>query len=620
MPGIAGGHVADCGGRFRTSRWKKLAHVALALVAALTIAPAAGVSAAPKSNSKKQASTSPPAKKAKDSNNSNSSASKSSGGSLASGGKNKLKSLPSSAVRDEDIIAYIDEQIRAGWDDAELKPSTHATDNEWCRRVYLDVVGRIPTADELQHFLASPPGRKKVALLNKLLDSDAYIDEYARNWTTVWSNVLIGRPPARVNRRDPTSRAGMQQYLRRSFLENKPWDRMVYEMVSATGSTAPGSKDYNGATNFLVNKLQENAIEATAKTAKYFLGIQVQCTQCHNHPFNDWKQEQFWNLNAFFRQTHSEVHKEGKDISYTLLKNSDFRGEGSTPSDAEIYFELRNGTLQVAYPTFIDGTKLPTSGYLKDVDRRTELARFVVKSDYLGRAIVNRLWGHFLGYGFTKPVDDFGPHNPPSHPELLDQLGVEFSRHGYDLKRLIRWIALSEAYGLSSRMTENNRKDDPALGERPKFSHFYLRQMQAEQLYESLLVVANAHKASGSYEEKEGKKADVLRQFTITFGNADGEDATTFNGTIPQTLMMMNGSIIDSTISVDKGSMLRRLANGSSQNDAIDFLYMTTLARKPANADTAMAHSLVGSRTSPLSGYQDLLWALLNSNEFIFIH
>ncbi len=575
----------------------------------------ADVSAAPPKRPLKRRPLSPPAAKAPASNPADKADTK-----LATASTSKLKSLPQSAVRDEDLIAFIDEQIRAGWEAADLKPSIRATDNEWCRRVYLDLLGRVPTEAEVRQFLAGPPGEKKAALLSQLLDSDEYREEYARNWTTVWTNLLIGRPPARPNRRDPTNRDGMQQYLRRSFLENKPYDRMVYELISATGSTSPEGPNYNGATNFLINKLQENGIEATAKTAKYFLGLQVQCTQCHNHPFNDWKQEQFWGLNAFFRQTRSSTEKQGREISFATLRNGDFSGEGSTPKDAEIYFELRNGTMQVAYPTFVDGTKLKTSGYLSDVDRRTELAKLVVKSDYLGQAIVNRMWGHFLGYGFTKPVDDFGPHNPPSHPELLEQLGKEFTRHGYDLPRLIRWITLSEAYGLSSRMTEKNRKDDPLLGERPKFSHFYLRQMQAEQLYESLAVIRNADREPGDYKDKESKKADVLRQFTITFGNADGEDATTFNGTIPQALMMMNGSIIEQTIDTSPGSFLRKLSNSLNENEAIEFLYMTALGRKPSSADSAMAHGLVGSRGNKLGGYQDLLWALLNSNEFIFIH
>ena len=201
-----------------------------------------------------------------------------------------------------DIIAFINAQLAKGWEEAGYAPSPKATDNEWCRRVYLDIIGRVPTVIELRQFLASTPTNRKEKLLDKLMDPD-HPEEYARNWTTHWTNLLIGRPPARRNRRDMTNREGMQQYLRQSFLRNKPYDQMVYELVSATGNTKPGSENYNGAANFLVGKLQENATEATARTAKYFLGLQVQCTQCHNHPFNDWKQDQFWSLNAFFRQT-----------------------------------------------------------------------------------------------------------------------------------------------------------------------------------------------------------------------------------------------------------------------------------------------------------------------------
>jgi hypothetical protein len=538
-------------------------------------------------------------------------------------GKSKSSSSRSSSgTSDDSIIAYINSEIAKGWTDSQIAPSLKATDNEWCRRVYLDILGRIPTVAELHRFLGTPASTRKADLIDRLLDSenDRSNTEYARNWTTVWTNLLIGRPPARRNRRDMTNREGMQQYLRSSFLRNKPYDRMVFELVSATGNTAPGEKDYNGATNFLVGKLQENATEATARTAKYFLGLQVQCTQCHNHPFNEWKQDQYWGMNAFFRQTKANANREGREIKTTLLSNQNFAGEGSTPSEAEIYFEKRNGELQVAYPTFIDGTRINSSGYVKDVDRRSELAKLIIKSPYLGKAIVNRYWGHFLGQGFTKPVDDIGPHNAPSHPDLLDRLGSEFAGHGHDLKRLIRWITLSEPYALSSKMTARNSKDDPSLGEKPKFSHFYLRQMQAEQLYESIMVIAHEHQPAGSYEEREGRKADLLRQFTLTFGNDEGEEATMFNGTIPQALMMMNGELVKTAINAGRDSFLLRLALNVRGPEAIDVLFEAALARRPTAADAGMARGLVGSRNNPLSGYQDVLWALLNSNEFIFIH
>lgn len=528
---------------------------------------------------------------------------------------------PTSAVTDNDIIAFIDEQIREGWKAANLSASPKASEGEWCRRVYLDLVGRLPTVDELNKFLAGG-GNKKADLLDRLMNSDEYIEEYARNWTTVWSNLLVGRPPARRDNRDPVDREGMRQYLRRSFLENKPYDKMVYELVSATGSTKPGERDYNGAVNFLVNKLQENATEATSKTARLFLGVQVQCTQCHNHPFNDWKQDQFWGMNAFFRQTRSSSTRLGRDIDNTQLINADFNGEGNNPRDAEIYYELRNGTLAAAWPTFIDGTRINASGYVNEVDRRAELGRLMIKSDLLGKAIVNRMWGHFFGFGFTKPVDDMGPHNPVSHPELLDRLGKEFSARGHDLKRLIKWITLSEAYSLSSRITPRNKKDEPSLGETPRFSHFYVRQMEAEQLYESLMVITNALAGRGTYEERERIKSDWLQQFTITFGNDEGDEATTFNGTIPQVLMMMNGALVNTALDPRPGGFMHSLANGPGGiNEKVEHLYLAALARKPSSAELTMAKGLLGARRSDLTAaLQDVWWSLLNCNEFIFNH
>jgi hypothetical protein len=349
----------------------------------------------------------------------------------------------------------------------------------------------------------------------------------------------------------------------------------------------------------------------------------VQCTQCHNHPFNDWKQDQFWSMNAFFRQTTSDATRKGRDIYSVRLMDKDFAGEGGDGKEAEVYYELRNGVLQVAYPRFVDGTVINRSGYVKEVDRREELAKLMTKSEYLGKAIVNRTWGHFLGYGFTKPVDDIGPHNPPSHPELLTALGKIFGETGYDSKRLIRWIVLSEAYSLSSKSTSRNKKDDPSLGEKPLFSHFYLRQMQAEELYESLLVATQADQASrGSYEEQEKVKSDWLQQFTIAFGTDEGDEATTFNGTIPQTLMMMNGDLIEKATSVESGSFLQRVANGKLKNAAkINYLYEAALSRTPSKIELGVANDLLVARKGdPTAALQDVWWAVLNSNEFILNH
>jgi hypothetical protein len=247
------------------------------------------------------------------------------------------------------------------------------------------------------------------------------------------------------------------------------------------------------------------------------------------------------------------------------------------------------------------------------------LAKLVVQSDNLAAALVNRMWAYFFGRGFTRPVDDIGPHNPPTHPELLDRLRKEFAGHGYDLKRLMRWIVLSEPYSLSSRITPGNRKDDPALGEKPLFSHFYVRQMEPEQLYDSILAATNTHK-SETLAAREEKKGSILRELTIAFSNDDGEEATTFDGTIPQALMMMNGELIGQATSLRPDSFLTKVAAGRPEAEVVERLYLAALGRKPTTANLSSAHKLLVSRHDRMSAYQDLWWALLNSNEFIFIH
>jgi hypothetical protein len=544
-------------------------------------------------------------------------------------------------------VRRINQEIRRVWDDHKLHASPAATDNEWCRRLFLDVLGRVPSVKELREFLTSKESDKRAKLVAKLLYDDSpsddhapYTEEYARNWTTIWTNVLIGRNGG-LDRRTLINREGMQKYLRDSFARNKPYDRMVYELVTATGSTTPGEKDFNGATNFLVMKLDENAAQATAMTSKIFLGLQVQCTQCHNHPFNEWKQQKFWEFNAFFRQTKRDTNRGGRELENVKLFNQDFSGEGSGgsgPSEAIIYYELRNGLLQSAFPVFLDGTEISKSGYLSDCDRRTELGKLMMQSPYLDKTIANRMWQHFLGYGFTKPIDDLGPHNNPSHPALLEYLGEEVRKNSFNLKELVRWIVLSEPYSLSSRITPQNKADDPLIGETPKFTHFYLRQMQAEDLYQSLLVAARADQLKMTYDEQEKLKSDWMKQFVVAFGTDEGDEATTFNGTIPQALMLMNGDLVKKSIGAEKGSFLHNLAASSLKpGEKIQYLFEAAVGRRPTQNEVGVANQLLVARgidgqrskkkeasEDPLAvqslALQDIFWAVLNSNEFILQH
>lgn len=558
---------------------------------------------------------------------------------------------------DGEMVERINTLIRAGWESHNVRPSRQATDAEWCRRVYLDLIGRIPTVAELDAFTAKKSRLKRTDLVNQLL-GDEYVAEYARNWKTLWTNILIGRTGG-TDRQSTTSRPGMTEYLEGCFLENRPYHVMVRELVTATGGARPAMDDYNGAVNFLVEKLDEGGVQAAAKTAQIFLGMSVQCTQCHNHPFNEHKQNQFWELNAFFRQTRVDVERyEDNQPRLATVTDVDFAGEGKMLGgdnrrevfleqqggklvdrdqdelySAPTFYELRNGQLSVAYPVFVDGTSLAekfaeqgpefgNSGRLTQVHRREELAKLMLESPALDAAAVNRMWAHFFGYGFIKPIDDMGSHNPSSHPELLAELAAAFRSSGFDMEQLIRWIVLSEPYALSSQSSAGNKDDDPELGRPPLFSKFYVRQMQAEQLYESLLAATQADAGLKKFD-RGAMKARWLDQFTTALGNDEGTEATTFNGSIPQALTMMNGELVRRACSTDSGGFLDKIANDAelSDKEKISYLYRAALSRPPGKDETNVCNELLAARYgNVVETLQDVWWAVLNSNEFILIH
>ncbi|MCU0717165.1 MAG: DUF1549 and DUF1553 domain-containing protein [Pirellula sp.] len=520
-------------------------------------------------------------------------------------------------------VEKIDLAMQAGWVDAGVKPSPAEDELKWCRRVYLDLIGRIPSYEELGEFAKDKSPSKKLNLVQKLLNDGRYTEEYANHWGTVWTNILIGRNGG-MEDRSLTNRAGMQKYLRDSFARNKPYNDMVYELVTATGSTKPGTDGFNGATNFLAMKVnEEDGTQATAAVSRIFLGLQVQCTQCHNHPFNQWKQQKFWEFNAFFRQTRAlrKFVSGTRDIDHAELVNQDFAGEGGRADQAEIYFQLRNGLTKVAYPVFIDGTEIGKSGYVEQVNRREELGKLMMQSPFLDKAIVNRMWSHFLGYGFTKPIDDLGPHSPTSFPELFEELSNDFRNSSYDLKQLMVWITMSQPYQLSSRIIKDNESDDPSQGETPKFAHFYTRQMSAEQLFQSLAVATQANR-KGSLEEQARRRDEWMKQFVVAFGTDEGDETTTFNGSIPQSLMMFNGELIREAISTEPGSWLGTIAQQKgSVAEKVQVLFLTGLGRRPRSEELSIANQLLVARKNDMNGMlQDLWWAILNSNEFIFNH
>jgi Protein of unknown function (DUF1549)/Protein of unknown function (DUF1553) len=518
-------------------------------------------------------------------------------------------------------VKLINRAIEKQWSSYRLTPAAAEDDSKWCRRVYLDLIGRIPSVEESQEFLKDKEAGNRERLVNRLLSNPRHTEEFANHWATIWSNILIGRSGGNA-RNSFISRSGMAKYLRDCFARNKPYDKMVYELLTATGTTKPGTDGFNGAVNFLIDKVNdEEGVQATSAASRIFLGLQVQCTQCHDHPFNQWKQQKFWEFNAFFRQSRAlrRFVPGTRDVDFAELVDQDFEGAGGQPAEAEIFFQVRNGLTKVAFPVFVDGTEINRSGYVGEVNRRSELGKLVVNNEYLDKMIVNRMWSHFLGYGFSKPMDDLGPHTVLSHPQLLEDLAVEFRKSSHDLRELMRWIALSKPYQLSSKITSGNDKDDPTIGEPPQFSHFYLRQMSAEQLYQSLVNVGG--QARGSLEQQQEERDKWLSQFVVAFGTDEGDEATTFNGSIPQTLMMFNGDLVKRATSIEPGSWLGNLANSNAKlENKVIRIFAAGLARRPRKEELRVAMQLVEARKGKTAeALQDLWWAVLNSNEFILV-
>ena len=513
-----------------------------------------------------------------------------------------------------DIVAFVNEELRTAWDVEQVKPSPRAEDSEWLRRAHLDIIGRIPAPSVVERFLKDNQPGKHARMIDSLLDEPQYV----RHWTTVWTNLLIGRSTS-----NDVQRTGLQKFLREGFAHNRAWKDMVFDLVSAEGTP-----EENGAAGFLLAHLNNEAVPATAITARVFLGTQVQCTQCHNHPANDARQNEFWEFNSFFQQT-ALVEKEVKDtvsgkvVRRAALVNREVGGPN--------FYETRQGLMRAAFPKF-DGEQVDPS---PQVNRRRELARLMVEDDgqQLARSFVNRTWEHFFGAAFTRPVDDMGPHNPPSHPALLDRLTSEFVQSGYDVKQLIRWICQSDAYRLSSRFSDANSIDDPAVGNTPLFSRVYVKSMTAEQLYDSLIVATKADEAPRALSHDLDRQRDEwIQQFILDYATEENDEASTFDGTIPQALLVMNGELVSAAISSAPGTLLHDVVKDrGSENDKIRRLSLAALSRYPTPKELAALRKTLHERVTkaPRSqnrdvlmaeGFQDVFWAFLNSNEFVLVH
>ena len=496
-------------------------------------------------------------------------------------------------------VGSLDGIIREAWASANIKPSPAASDEEFLRRAYLDVLGRIPNINEARAFLASgrDPGRR-AKLVEYLLDHP----DYQKNFANQWKVLLIGRS----NQGQDVDPKALRDWLRRQFAENRPWNEVAYDLITATGNNKE-----NGAANFVMSHLEGGAVPLTSITTRVFLGQQIQCTQCHDHPSNSWKQADFWGINAFLKGIKTERVRRENATGATVVDHVEV---SDVPTDAFASFDRRDARVGIAFPTFLDGRKVPQG---PEVKRREALGTFITEpaNDNFPKAFVNRIWAHFLGRGIVNPVDDFGDHNAPSNPELLDALARDFKTSKYDVKALIRAIMATEAYALTSMATKGNEKDESL------FSHMTLKPLTPEQLFDSLLVATSAHKAGGGDDDT--RRNNWMRQFQFAFANDEEGEGSSFQGTIPQALMMMNGELMKEATGEKPGSFLAELLTnarsqgGSAEAYIVTNLYLAALSRQPNAKELVTSRQYLSQFPDTAKVVEDLFWALLNSNEFV---
>jgi hypothetical protein len=519
-------------------------------------------------------------------------------------------------------VQFINTVIVAGWKrdpndrSKDLTPSRPATDYEFIRRASLDIIGRIATPDEIKQFLNDPARERRALLIDRLLRNP----DYAKNWASIWTVWLMTRSGPELYHDQ------MRTWLESQFAKpDQGFDKIVTELLTASGKNTE-----NGAVNFILSQLGEpippnkrneegqfTMVPITSRTTRLFLGQQIQCTQCHDHPFNSqWKQQHFWGINAFFRQVERKGTMPRKpNAPPATLELTD---NPSWNDDTVVFFEKRNGVVLPVRATFLDGQRITPS---PESTRRHELAEFIVKNENFPKAYVNRMWGHFFGRGMNYPgaVDDFGDHNPLTHPKLLDYLAKEFKDYGFKPRNLVRWICNSQAYGLSTVANKTNDKPEAE----PYFSRMLLKALTPEQLFESMMIATQVESGETSGDRKK-RRDEWMKNLIVNFGDDEGTEVT-FNGTVVQALMLMNGKEINEAVShKDRGVVINALKRrGATAKTVMDDVYLAVLNRHPTPAEHQEVSRKLIMRVRDrdiAAPWQDLLWALLNSNEFILNH
>ncbi len=493
----------------------------------------------------------------------------------------------------EDLARYIDRVIDQRLQEEQVRASPRADDAEFLRRVYLDVTGHIPPADRARSFLDNRDPNKRARLIDELLASA----EYGRHQADVWVNLLLSRnSDNRFVSFDP-----MRTWLEDNFNNGKPWDRMVRELL-----TASGEQDENGATTYFLANFGPEKI--TDNVTRMFLGVQLQCAQCHNHPFTDWKQTEYWGMAAFFTKLHRQGRPRVAAMNGTFLAiHEDGQGQPAPLPDSAKLVPAK--FLQGEQPRLREGEPY-----------RPVLADWLTAANnpYFSKAMVNRLWFQFFGRGLVQPVDAMHEGNPASHPQLLADLAAQFSAKDFDVKFLIRALLNTRAYQRTSKPSGNNADASPAL-----FSRMAVKTFSPEQLFDSLVQVLGAPGRTepranlGKGPQGRVMAANPRAAFVFFFKGGDDVDPTEYQLGIPQALRLMNAPPLN-----NPEALAHIVHAGMKPEQVLDQLYLATLARRPLPPERerllAYLHKHPGEHG--LQAFGDVLWVLLNSSEFTLNH
>jgi Protein of unknown function (DUF1549)/Protein of unknown function (DUF1553) len=541
-------------------------------------------------------------------------------------------------------VTEVDAALRAEWSRAGIAPRGRADDAQWLRRAYVDVVGTIPPPDVAAAFARDPATDKRAKMVDALMASAAYAD----HWMNYWDEELLGRDA----RGAALDRGAFRRWLRTRFAENAPWDRIVTELVTATGTNSAGgprggkkgawfpSDDsgdesrVNGAVNWTL-RYEQAPQDLAGVASKTFLGVQIQCAQCHDHKTEKWKQDDFWRFAAAFARTRVQRLDDDKAMGQ-IRKVELIDLERAAPR-----FQKNDdlSALASAKPAALDGTLLGEGKHVREA-----MAAWITGRDnpYFARALTNRLWGLFLGRGFSDPVNDMRPSNPPQAEAVLDGLAKDFASHGYDVRRVIRTIALSEAYQV---LPGTPASADP---ENKLWSRFRLTPLGPEELLNAIFQATSIEAAAqhAGFANKDQLRFQLVRRYSFLFDVDEDADSPSYDGNVSQALALLNGSLVGIGSSAIPGSALEEVLEASGTDaQKIEKLTLRTLGRAPTSDEVERWTKYVASpppvgapAAAPKPGdplrrlgrrpnvdprraaFEDVFWALLNSSEFAFNH